>query len=205
MVEDVRVRTKPWQKRWNANFSPLEVGKRYFYRELEQTNLNVVLKLGYETKKLRRHFHLKKTRQKSAKTFESHCVDSWALAASKTGAKHPTKSLYYLVPLRWHRRQLHRLQPKGGKRRRYGGTMSLRLKKGTLVRHVRYGLCYVGGCLRGRFSLHSLKTGKRLTQDAKRNNFKTLTRVAFRSQFLPAPSGSPWRRKMNTIRRGKKP
>jgi hypothetical protein len=74
----------------------------------------------------------------------------------------------------------------GGVRKRYGGTVSLGLKKGTLVEHVKYGLCYVGGNLRGRFSLHSLKTGKRLTQDARREDFKILTRIAFRTQFLSA-------------------
>jgi hypothetical protein len=185
VVEDVKAKTRGGQKRWNASFSPLEAGKKYFYGELERMGLKVVLKQGYETKKLRRRYHLKKMRQKSAKTFESHCVDSWVLAASETGAKHPTKSLYYLVPLRWHRRQLHRLQPKGEVRRRYGGTQSLGLKRGTLVRHVKYGLCHVGGHTNG-FSLHSSKTGKRLTQNAKRGDFKMLTRTAFRSQFLPA-------------------
>jgi hypothetical protein len=58
------------------------------------------------------------------------------------------------------------------------------LKKGTLVKHVKYGLCYIGGNLRGRFSLHSLKTGKRLTQNAKTEDFKILTRMVFRTQFL---------------------
>jgi len=67
--------------------------------------------------------------------------------------------------------------------------MSLGLKKGTLVKHVKYGLCYIGGNLRERFSLHSLKDGKRLTQNAKREELKILTRIAFRTQFLPALSG----------------
>jgi len=186
VVEDARARTKPGQKRWNLAFSPLEAGKRYFHDSLAAMGLNVATRQGYETKKLRRRFHLKKLRQKAAKTFESHCVDSWVLAASETGAKKPTtKSLFYLVPLRWHRRQLHRLQPTRGERRRYGGTLSLGLKKGTLVRHMKHGLCYVGGNLNGRFSLHSLE-GKRVTQNARRGEFKVLTRVAFRSQFLPA-------------------
>jgi len=115
-------------------------------------------------------------------------VDSWCLAAMVTGAKHPTtKSLYCMVPLRWHRRQLHRLEPdKGAMRKRYGGTISLGLKKGTLVKHVKYGLCYIGGNLRNRFSLHNLRTGKRVTQNAKREEFKILTRMAFRTQFLSA-------------------
>jgi len=58
-------------------------------------------------------------------------------------------------------------------------------KKGTLVKHIRYGLCYIGGNLKERFSLHSLKDGKRLTQSAEREDFKILTRISWRTQFLP--------------------
>jgi len=47
------------------------------------------------------------------------------------------------------------------------------------------GLCYVGGNLANRFSLHSPGTGKRLTQNAKREDFKIITRIAFRTQFPP--------------------
>ena len=81
VVEDVKARTRRGQKRWNTSFSPLEMGKKYFYGELERMGLAVVTKQGYETKKLRRRLHLKKLRCKSARTFESHCVESWALAA----------------------------------------------------------------------------------------------------------------------------
>jgi hypothetical protein len=138
------------------------------------------------SKALRDSLGLKKIRNKSKPVFESQCIDSWCLAAMVTGTKHPTtKSLYYMVPLRWHRRQLHRLEAeKGGIRRRYGGTMSLGLKKGTLVRHIKYRLCYIGGSLKNRLSMHSLKTGKRITQNAKREDFKILTRIVFRTQFL---------------------
>ncbi|MBC7113662.1 MAG: hypothetical protein H5T34_06610 [Candidatus Methanomethyliales bacterium] len=148
--------------------------------------MEVTVKSGGETKKFRDGLGLKKIRDKSKPVFESHYVGSWCLVAMVTGAKHPTtESIYYMVPLRWHRRQLHRLEPsKGGLRRRYGGTISLGLKKGTRVRHVKYGLCYIGGNLRDRLSLHSLKNGKRLTQDGKREDFKLLTRIPFRTQLL---------------------
>jgi len=89
------------------------------------------------------------------------------------------------VPLRWRRRQLHRLEPeKGGVGRRYGGTLSLGLKGGTLVKHIKHGLCYLGGSVENRFSLHSLKTGRRITQNAKREDFKILARISFRTQFI---------------------
>jgi hypothetical protein len=59
--------------------------------------------------------------------------------------------LWYVVPLQFHRRQLHRLQPeRGGIRKPYGGTRLLGFKRGTLVRHLRYGLCTVGGYDRAR-------------------------------------------------------
>lgn len=35
------------------------------------------------------------------------------------------------------------------------------LKRGSLVKHVKHGLCYVGGTSKGRISLHDM-TGKRL-------------------------------------------
>jgi hypothetical protein len=47
----------------------------------------LVLKHGYETKVLREQFGLKKTSNKKQKTFNSHAVDSWFLAASLSGAK----------------------------------------------------------------------------------------------------------------------
>jgi len=187
VVEDIKARSMKGSRAWNESFSPIETGKQYFYSELKKQGFDFTVKKGNETLMLRKSFGLRKLKNKSKPVFETHCVDAWVLAASETGASHPsTKGLHYLSPLRWHRRQLHRLGPeKGGIRRRYGGTMSLGLKKGTLVRHAKYGLCYIGGNLRDRFSLHSLKDGKRLTQNTKRKEFKALTRVAFRTQFLP--------------------
>jgi hypothetical protein len=194
VVEDVKAETKPRQRRWNRSFSPLEVGKQYFYSQLSKMGLEVITKTGVETKRLREWLGLQKIGSKSNPVFESHCIDAWVLASSETGAGKPsTKSLYYVTPLKWHRRQLHRLEPeRGSVRKRYGGTLSLGFKKGTLVKHTKYGFCYIGGNLKGRFSLHSLTIGRRLTQDAKREDFKVLTRLGFRTQFLPRfQSGVP--------------
>lgn len=187
VVEDINARTKKGQRKWNINFSPLEAGKQYFYTELGKAGLNVETRQGSETQPLREAYGLKKLRNKSKPVFETHCVDSWTLAASTTGAQQPTtRSLHYLAPLRFNRRQLHMLQfSTGGKRRRQGGTVSLGLKKETLVKHVKYGFCYVGGNLNNKFSLHNLRTGERLTRNAKREDLKVLTRIAFRAQFLP--------------------
>lgn len=107
-------------------------------------------------------------------------VDSWVLAASVSGAERPTCTrLWYLVPAR-----LHRLQAsKGGVRKPYGGTRTLGLKRGTLVRHLKYGLCSIGGFDRKKqtISLHAYRTNKRLTQAAQVKGCRTLTWVAWRS------------------------
>lgn len=184
VVEDTKAVTHKNGKHWNSCFSPLEVGKRRFYSQINQ---KLITRSGTETKALRDSLDLKKLHSKNKKVFETHCVDAWCLAASVTGTQYPTiKALYYMVPLRFHRRQLHRLQPKkSGKRKPYGGTQSLSVKRGTLVKHPKYGLCYVGGHLKNRISLHNLKDGKRLTQKAKVKELKTLTHTSFRTRFLP--------------------
>jgi hypothetical protein len=181
VVEDVKAVTHKNGKRWNNSFSPLEVGKQYFYAQI---NRKLVVKSGMTTKALRDAYGLKKLKNKSKPVFETHCVDAWTLAASETGTEQPTtRNLYYTVPLRWHRRQLHRLQPeKGCKRKPYGGTMSLGLKRGTLIKHYKYGLCYVGGNLNGKLSVHSTKTGERLTKYAKKEECRILTKISFRTQ-----------------------
>ena len=143
MVEDIKAKTKG-QRRWDKSFSPLEVGKAWFYTELSQI-AEVKTKSGWETKLLRDHFGLKKSGDKMANVFEAHAVDSWVLASSEVGGEVvDNKRLLLVSPLRFHRRQLHALQPsKGGFRRLYGGTRSLEYRRGSMVKHSRYGVLYV--------------------------------------------------------------
>jgi hypothetical protein len=71
------------------------------------------------------------------------------------------------------RRQLHvMVSSKGGKRKLYGGTRSMGFKRGSLVKHSKYGLVYIGGASNGRISLHSIKDGKRLYKNAKKEDIK---------------------------------
>ncbi len=190
VVEDLAAVTKPGKRRWNKSFSPLEVGKQWFYQQLS-TFGRVELVKGHETAEERNSLGLKKSKQKLSDSFEAHCVDSWVLANLWVGG-HTTpdnKTMLYIVPLRFHRRQLHRLQPeKGGKRKPYGGTLSLGLKRGSWVKHPKHGVCYVGGNLNGRLSLHSLQTGKRLSQTAKLENCQFLTHSSWRIRKEVSPS-----------------
>ena len=135
------------------------MGKRWFYAELEKLG-RVNLKEGWETKNLRDTHGLSKTKRKMAEVFEAHCVDSWVLANWLVGGhtEPDNKDLMCITPLRLHRRQLHVMQSDiGGIRKRYGGTMSLGLKRGSLVRHIKFGLVYVGGWVKDEISLHSVE------------------------------------------------
>ena len=190
VVEDVQAVTKPGKKRWNRSFSPLEVGKTWFYTELSKI-ATVGLVKGYDTASERDTLGLKKSKQKLSDSFDAHCVDSWVLANMQTGGHSApdNKAMFYIVPLRFHRRQLHRLQSeKGGIRKPYGGTLSMGFKRGSWIKHPKWGVCYVGGTLKGRLSLHDLHTGKRLCQNAKPEDCILLTLSSWR---IRRPHSSP--------------
>jgi len=182
-VEDIKTRSRRGQRRWNKSFSPLEVGKGWFYEELRKLAM-VETYGGHETKALRDAFGLRKTRDKMSNRFDAHCVDSWTLANAEVGGHSCPDhvGIMYMVPLKFHRRQLHRFQPRsGGMRAPYGGTMSLGLKRGTWVRHPMHGVAYVGGSANGRISLHGLRNGGRLCKDAKPDDCAALTRCSWRA------------------------
>lgn len=181
IVEDIKAKTKG-KRKWDTCFSPLEYGKSWFYDELRKLG-NLELKSGYETSVLRDKLGLKKTKSKLLESFDSHNVDSWVLANYLVGGheKPDNKEIKRMIPLQFHRRQLHRFQPdKNGIRNRYGGTMSLGFKKGSLIKHKKYGLCYIGGNLKKRLVLHRLEDGIRLCQNAKVDDIKFLAYNSFR-------------------------
>lgn len=182
VVEDIKAVSKKDQRRWNKSFSPLQTGKNWFYSELGRLG-EVDTVPGYDTKLLRDELGLKKSSQKLSNKFEAHCVDSWVLANGYTGghSQPDNKEILYMVPLRFRKRQLHKLQPgKSGKRIRDGGTMSLGFKRGGLVKHPKYGLAYVGGHSEKRISLYSVGNGTRLSRDIKVEDCKFLTFCSWR-------------------------
>jgi RRXRR protein len=186
VIEDVQAVTRPGKGgKWNGSFSPVQVGKEHLYRLLRKMGLTVHLCQGYQTKALRDTYGLKKTKSKSNRSFDSHAVDAWVMAASVSGAEKPTcTKLWYLVGTRLLRRQL---QPsKRGIRKPRGGTRSLGFKRGTLVLHPKYGRCAIGGFDREKkmISLHAYRTNKRLTQGGKPGDCVVLMSVAFRSWLV---------------------
>ena len=181
-VEDIKARTIQHAKTWNRSFSPLEVGKQWFYREIEK-RWNLLTLQGWQTKEIRDRLGLKKSSKKQSETFEAHCVDSWCLAHHTVGGDGvvDNTSIFCISPISIQRRALHREQPKkGGIRSRYGGTvLADGLIKHTLVKHVKHGLTRLAGInAKGLFAIYNLE-GKRLTTSAKRNSFKVLTRLNF--------------------------
>jgi hypothetical protein len=187
IVEDIKATTHKGSKKWNKLFSPLEVGKQWFYSQIREfTKLKT--KKGFETKELRDNLGLTKSGNKLSNKFDAHCVDSWVLSNWYTGG-HTTpdnKEILLISPIQLHRRQLHRFQPDGdGFRKRYGGTRSLGFKRGSLIKHAKLGVTYIGGHRKSTLSLHSLIDGKRLTTDAKLNDCKFLTFNSWRYIAIP--------------------
>ena len=181
-VEDIKARTIKRARKWNTSFSPLEVGKQWFYGEVRKRWELLTLQ-GWETKEIRDRLDLKKSSDKLAETFEAHCVDSWCLAYHTVGGRSilDNTDIFCIAPIPIRRRELHRQNPqKGGKRPRYGGTvLGNGLVKNLLIRHVNYGITRLAGInAKGLFAIYSLD-GKRLTTGAKRHTFKVLTRLNF--------------------------
>ncbi len=191
VVEDIKAKTWKNAKKWNVMFSPLEVGKQWFYCELQQI-ASLETRAGNDTYNMRQELGLKKSKNKLSNSFNAHCVDSWVLANSYVGG-HTTpdnRLLIEVVPLEFHRRQLHRLQHQPGHTRpRYGGTLSAGFKRGAIVKHSKYGFAYVGGWQesptkkdpqRKTISLHDIHSGKRLTQNALPTDCKFLSYNSWR-------------------------
>ena len=195
VVEDIKAQTQG-KPRWDTAFSPLEVGKQWFYDEVRKL-VSLHTFEGYETKQMRDTLGLKKTKKKMADVFEAHCVDSWVLANAIVGghAQPDDTRLLCVSPLQIHRRELHRRQPGvGGVRSPYGGTRSLGFKRGSTVRHPKYGIAYVGGASEGRISLHRVEDGKRLCQNTKPSEVQFLAYSTWRARLLPMPEGRGFRR-----------
>jgi hypothetical protein len=191
VVEDIKARTWKNGRKWNVSLSPLEVGKHWFYSQLKKI-AHLETKTGNDTYEMRQALGLKKSKQKLSNKFEAHCVDSWVLANWYVeGHTQPDNTqLIEVIPLEFHRRQLHRLQHAPGHiRPRYGGTVSAGFKRGSIVKHPKYKFCYVGGWQesptkkepnRKTISLHSLNTGKRLCQNALPSDCKFLSYNSWR-------------------------
>ena len=181
-VEDIKARTIISAKKWNSNFSPLEVGKSWFYTEVEKRWQLRKLQ-GWETKEIRDRLGLKKSSDKLAETFDAHCVDSWCLAYHTVGgvSTPDNTAVFCIAPIPIKRRCLHREQEaKGRKRNRYGGTRCLNTVKNALVRHVKHGLLRVSGHQNGKLTLSEINSSKQVVLQANPQDYRILRRINFK-------------------------
>ena len=175
-VEDIKAVTRKGAKKWNQSFSPLEVGKQWFYGEIRK-RWELLTVQGYETKQMRDVLGLKKTSNKMSEGFDAHCVDSWVLCDYIVGGEPIVDNTegFCISPIPIRRRELHRQNPqKGGKRPRYGGTMCLGIAKNTIVKHIKHGIAIVCGHQKNGLSLQPVTGEKRLTLSAKLEDCKNL-------------------------------
>jgi len=185
-LEDIKAETKKYQRKWNKNFSPLEVGKKWFENEVVNRGYKFYKFEGFKTKEQRDHRGFKKTSLKLRDSWDAHNVDSHCLCELALGDIKPFFGILKCEFFKWSRRQIHVSNPqKGGVRKQYGTTRSLGLNRGTLVKHKKLGLTYVGGTSKRGLSLHDVKTGKRLTQDAKKTDCVLLSNIRWRTQISP--------------------
>lgn len=176
-IEDIKARTWKGAKQYNTSFSPLEVGKQWAYHELSKIAPLTTFDGFEDTYATRQKLGLKKSTNKLSTNFSAHCIDSWILAYLLVGgnSKPEYTRVIECVPIRLHLRQLHVFNPgKNGYRRPYGGSMSQGFKRGSIVKHIKRGFCYVGGenVDKKQISLHLIQTGKRLTQSAKQSDLR---------------------------------
>lgn len=185
-LEDIKAKSIKNGRKWNIQFSPLEVGKRWFSEHIRLMDISLHKYQGFETAEMRKSYGFKKNPNKDKKDFYTHAMDAWCLANEVIGG-HTTidnERTLYLKPIMLHRRKLHEVLPKKkGFRRNYGSTMSLGIKRGTLVKHPKYGLCYVGGTDGKRVSLHHNNTGVRICRNAKPTDLKLLTTIKYTQEL----------------------
>lgn len=120
-IEDVKFNHR--DKRWGRNFSTIEIGKTkikdFIVDKVGRSNL--ISFKGTETFDIRKKRGLKKSSNKSSETFNSHCVDSFAIASELVECKNPKKEVITIDDTyRPVRRKLHYTQfEKSGIRRKY--------------------------------------------------------------------------------------
>jgi len=175
IIEDVKAKSHKEEKNWNKSFSPLQTGKNYAYKQFRELG-SFTLIYGFDTAKFRDKYGLTKIYEKLSDKFEAHCVDSWCIANSIYEGKLDNKEILRAIPIMFYKRQLHVFNfVKGGRRKNFGGTRSLGFKRGSFIKHPKYGIAIIGGTRCGKLTLWCPKTKKRLTKVAKPEDCKFLS------------------------------
>jgi hypothetical protein len=190
-VEDIKALSKEGKKKWNISFSPLEVGKDWFYSQVEQLKITLIKTEGYSTKEHRDLHNYKKVKNKLDYVWEAHNVDSHSLAEMALQSKiKPYYGMYKVEFLEYYRRQIHvQNNQKSNVRKAYGSTVSLGISRGSVIKY-KDKLVYLGGTSKGKVAIHSIINGKRIKQHVNLKEIKMIHITKRRVQFLPRLK--PW-------------
>jgi hypothetical protein len=130
VIEDVKFNHR--KKKYGRNFSTIETGKNMIYCFIKE-KINLKLFTGRDTKRFREEICLVKSTNKSVENFNSHCVDSFALAYQLSKSKPNYNMLIVDDTYRPFRRKLHYTQPaKGNVRKKYSTGNFRGVRKGTI-------------------------------------------------------------------------
>lgn len=134
--EDVKFNHRDY--RWGKNFSTVEIGKNMIKNFIVDKigRKNLILFDGTETYELRNKYGLRKTSDKSAKNFYSHCVDSFIIAKEVIGKPVILNENITFVDdsYRAIRRKLHDTQPnKNGIRQKFSTGNFQGIQKGCII------------------------------------------------------------------------
>lgn len=134
-IEDVRFNHR--DKRWGKNFSTVEIGKKKITDWIRQ-RASLRKYSGLDTQALREEFGYKKTSNKSAGIFTSHCSDALAIATEVYAQEQIPFGDFVVVDDTYRpvRRRLHDTQlSKGGIRYPYSAGNFRGIRKGTICEY----------------------------------------------------------------------
>lgn len=185
-IEDISAKCLKGKAKWNKLFSPLEIGKNWFYSEVRNLGIKLTLTKGYDTKIARDKRGFIKTKSKLDWIWGAHNVDSHILAELALNKNIiPYKGLWRINFLEYYRRILHRKNPGiNGIRSKYGGTVSLSLSRGSILKYKNI-LYYLGGTLKGMVSIHDINSSKRISQKIKIQEINIMYTNNRRVQYIP--------------------
>ncbi len=132
-IEDIKFNHR--DNRWGKNFSTIEIGKTMIKAFIigKVGRDNYITFEGFETEQIRNKLGLKKSSNKSAENFNSHCVDSFSIASEISNAEPNFNIKVVDDTYRPTRRRLHDTQfSKGGRRDKYSTGNFKGIKKGSI-------------------------------------------------------------------------
>jgi hypothetical protein len=134
-LEDVKFNHR--DNKWGKNFSTIEIGKSQINRWIRQ-RAGLEMFTGYDTEACRNLYNYKKSSDKSAEVFNSHCSDALAIATELYAQQHIEQGKFIIADDTYRpvRRRLHDTQPvKNGIREKYSNGNFKSIRKGTICNY----------------------------------------------------------------------